>query len=314
MVVAPRAVFQRLASMKTFCLILLLSLVLPTLSGAESPLVPADAAVVEEIVASAGVPTEMRVGEFRDDGPAVIYEVQGDSRGKVAFVYNEEGRVTRIRGNGPWLPNSAWPAVAKLEELVEIYMDHNTPGQKRTDLSKEEFSGVGIEALQNTKLEEILIGHAFSPEGVAGLAKIPSLRRVHIEHAPAVEAEHFAVFAGNPNLRYVGWGSGKGDAGRFFAELAGIPNLEEIRIKEAVITFDQGFDQLAPLKEKLRFLGLEKSIFLPADLERLKAMIPGLETGHSTREQLLEWGPKLKRLASPELQAWVDAEVARLSE
>jgi hypothetical protein len=113
-------------------------------------------------------------------------------------------------------------------------------------------SGEAIAALTKLPLQDLaLLDQQATPSGLAHAAKIATLRRLDISHAPTVKDESLAA-------------------------VAAMPALEEFILGSAAVT-DEGLAVLASCKslKKLSLLGL-KSI-TPAGIQHLKTVRPDLQ-------------------------------------
>lgn len=283
-----------------------------TLHAAEElPLHPEDLAILEAIVAERGLETEVTQRAMRDLGDAVHWAAKGKG-GTLRAIYNEEGRVVMLRGNGPWLSNRSLELASRLPALREIYSDHNTP-PRGSDLDPADFNGSGFLAFREKPLEKVMIGHALTDEGVRALAMLPQLKSLQVEHARGVTGDGIRALREHHSLEFLGWGSsGRYDEAAFFETAASLPNGREFMLKEAVITYDGGLHFLKEANGAVEIVRFTKSIVLPVDVERLLADHPGIEVEWISDGELLDWGRKLQRRATPELAEWVEEQAARI--
>ena len=273
-------------------LCLALAVILGATSAAralELPLHPNDAAVIKAIAATEQLDVEtVEMPGWAKSGfikSLADYGVKTDSlkAGGIAFkertavflgfVYDTDGRVLALSGNGPWLRNSSLRSLKKLPELRIIRIDHN--GFVGRDPRIPEFDGSGFDALADSKLVEIKIGLSFSDRGMEQCAKIKSLKSFSVGHSRATEAG-IAYFAGHPNLTHFSIGEMASDrvTGKALGEIAKIPHLTRVGFKECYVTYDDGFALLAPLKGQLVEIDLSMSLASQADLDKLQADHP----------------------------------------
>lgn len=191
----------------------------------------------------------------------------------LGFVYDSDGRVLALSGNGPWLRNSSLRSLKKLPELRIIRIDHN--GFVGRDPRTAEFDGSGFDALADSNLVEIKIGLSFSDRGMQQCAKIKSLKSFSVGHSQTTEAG-VSYFAGHPNLKHFSIAEMASNrvTGKALGEIAKIPHLTHVGFKECYVTYDDGFALLAPLKGRLVEVDLSMSLASHADLDKLQADHP----------------------------------------
>jgi len=210
-------------------------------------------------------------------------------RHALTVVYDQQGRVTKLLGNGPLLCNDALIWVAGLPELRVIRIDHNipAPGSKTPH---EKYDGSGFAALSTSKLENVRIGHAFDDRGMAALASVASLRALDICHSKATD-EGIAYFAKHPNLEEFSISS-QGRPNRVtdkaLSAIATISKLKRLNLHETFLTYEGGLKHLAQLKGQLLAISFKGSLVLPADVEKLRRDHPSLEVVTSTPTEILE--------------------------
>jgi hypothetical protein len=207
----------------------------------------------------------------------------------LTVVYDSQGRVTKLLGNGPLLCNDALTWAAGLPELRVIRIDHNVPppGSKTPH---EKYDGSGFAALKASKLENVRIGHAFDDHGMAALSTVSSLRSVDICHSKATDAG-IAHFAKHPNLEEFSISS-QGRPNRVtnkaLLSLATIPKLKRLTLQETFLTYEGGLKHLASLKGQLEAVSFKGSLVLPDDVEKLRGDHPALTIVTSTPAEILE--------------------------
>jgi hypothetical protein len=253
------------------------------------PIHPSEAEVVKAIVATEQLDVEtVEMPAWARNGvikSLADYGVETDSlkAGGIAnkertamflgFVYDSNGRVLALSGNGPWLRNSSLRLLKSLPELRIIRIDHN--GFVGRDPRIPEFDGSGFDALADSKLVEIKIGLSFSDRGMEQCAKIKSLQSFSVGHSQATEAG-IAFFAGHPNLTEFSIAEMASNrvTSKALGEIAKIPHLTRVGFKECYVTYDGGFVLLAPLKGQLVQIDLSMSLASQADLDKLQADHP----------------------------------------
>jgi len=301
-------------------------LCLPLLAHAAElnlPLLPAEAAVIEKIAAIEGIELVRAakpgfaaknaadaLAAYGVKGPVAAFAVHDQSSEKRAITisHDQAGHILAISGNGPWLRNEAYAHLAALPELRMIRIDHNTP----TPGSKGDpglYNGAGISALENSKLVQIKIGHAFDDNGMKSLARVKSLHIAHIGHSKVTDAG-VAALAGHPGLEEFSISS-QGRSNRVtekcLSALATLPKLERLGLHETFLTYHGGLKHLAALKGRLKSVSLKMTLVLPGDVEKLKADHPGLEVETSAPAEILA-NPNARGVqswASPEAVAYL---------
>jgi hypothetical protein len=219
----------------------------------------------------------------------VRFASKGNPRHALTAVYDHQGRVTKLLGNGPLLCNDALTWAAGLPELRVIRIDHNIPppGSKSPH---ENYDGSGFAALKDGKLEEVKIGHAFDDKGMAALAQVTALRVVMIGHSRATD-RGISHFARHPGLEEFGISSqGRPDrvTDQCLPVFATMPRLKRLNLHETFLTYDGGLKHLAPLKGRLEAVSFKGSLVLPADVESLRRDHPSLGIVTSTPTEILE--------------------------
>lgn len=184
-----------------------------TARASELPLQPSEAEVIKAIAATEQLDVDMiemlawakngLVKSLADHGistdslKAGVIAFKQRPAVQLGYLYNKDGRVLALSGNGPWLRNSSLRSLKKLTELRIIRIDHN--GFVGRDPQIPEFDGSGFAALADSKLVEIKIGLSFSDRGMEQCARIKSLKSFTVGHSRVTEAG-IAFFAGHPNL------------------------------------------------------------------------------------------------------------------
>ena len=255
----------------------------------ELPLHPSEAEVIKTIVVTEQLDVEtVEMPAWAKNGvikSLADYGVQTDmlKAGAIAvkertamslgFVFDSNGRVLALSGNGPWLRNSSLRLLKNLPELRIIRIDHN--GFVGRDPRIPEFDGSGFDALADLKLLEIKIGLSFSDRGMEQCAKIKSLKSFSVGHSQATEAG-IKFFAGHPALTEFSIAEMASNrvTGKALGEIAKIPQLTHVGFHECYVTYEGGFALLAPLKGQLVQINLSMSLASQADLDKLQADHP----------------------------------------
>jgi len=310
--------------MKTLASILLLILLDATclhadpqaVAGEKVGIHPDDLAVLEEVLAAQdavlkklGQPTPQMKREVKPTGK--LYQMEITSEGSGAFLRvttGDQGRITGISANGPWLPNPVFPLLAKLPELRSIRCDHNiVMATRRTDAS---YDASGLVHLADSKLDDLKIGHGFDDAGMRVIAKLKSLKSLALEHAVGGTAEAAKALAAHPSLESVTFNLGpEKTTGEVCKILATIPKLSQIGLNETCMTYDGALEHLKPLAGRLKKVTFDASLVLPGDIEKLKADHPGLEVPKPNLGGLFRSGMRqnqIKKCATPEALAYFE--------
>jgi hypothetical protein len=240
---------------------------------------------------------------------AWMIEVKEDPRpyrgGVFGCLYNAEGRVVALSGNGPWLRNESVRALKAMPELRSIHWDHNGfAGGPETDL----YDGTGFDALADSKLIDIKIGLSFNDKGMEQCAKIKGLRGFNTTHSRASDAG-VAFFKGHPHIESFGISQMGMDnvTQRSIEVMATMPKLARVHFGEGFATYEGGFEHLAKFKGQLTRIDLPMSIVLPADLEKLKADHPQATINTTPVADIAKHGFIAGRLA-----AWISPEAKQM--
>jgi len=245
-----------------------------------------------------------------------MIEVKNDPRpyrgGFFSCLYNADGRIVALSGNGPWLRNETLRALKAMPELRSIHWDHNGfVGGPETDL----YDGTGFDALVDSKLIDIKIGLSFNDKGMEQCAKIKGLRSFGVAHSRVTDAG-VAFFEGHSGLTSFSVSEmGKPLlTGKALASIAKIPNVNKIGFGECYISYTDGFAHLAPLKDRLVEFNITMSIASPADLDKFKADHPNMKiTGLLTPEEIVKRhsgaAANIAKQAPPELAAPLKAAI-----
>ncbi|TVQ03710.1 MAG: hypothetical protein EA381_01075 [Planctomycetaceae bacterium] len=280
---------QSIAVLTGFTLLILGGFLPPWAMALDLPLRPSEANIMHQIVATeqldvrlAEMPGWAKNGLLRSlesygvdtaSFHAAGIAVKDKPSMFLGFVYDAEGRVLALSGNGPWLRNSSLRSLKGLPELRIIRIDHN--GFVGRDPRIPEFDGSGFDALVSSKLSEIKIGLSFSDAGMERCAEIKSLRSFAVAHSRATESgiDYFAGHAGLTSFSIAEMASDR-VTGQALGAIAKIPHLTHVGFKECFVTYDGGFVLLAPLKGQLEEIDLTMSVASQADLEKLQTDHP----------------------------------------
>jgi hypothetical protein len=181
--------------------------------------------------------------------------------------------------NGTAFSDAAFAHLGKLTNLRKLTFWH-------LGWQKVEITGKGFAELARCpRLEAFgFAGSTVGDDGLKALAGVKSLRRVVCYHTRITDAG-LAHLKELPDLREVHAGPQfsmrLGDAG--LTTLCRIPTLERIEYGETILTHDGSLKQLRSLKA-LKALKLDKVEVSAADLERLRAELPGVMIEHTPPE------------------------------
>lgn len=224
----------------------------------------------------------------------------------LGIVYDAQGRIIALSGNGPWLRNSSIRSLKNLPELRSIRIDHN--GHPGKGPLAQEYDGSGFDVLANSKLLEIKLGAGFADKGMEQCAKIKSLRSFTVAHSQVTDAG-VACFAGHPNLKAfsVAEMANKRITGKSLESIAKMARLTHVGFKECYVTYKDGLDRLAPLKGQLEEIDLSMCVIAPADLQQLQADHPKAKIITISPAEIVKRhkfiAASLARQAPPELAA-----------
>lgn len=181
--------------------------------------------------------------------------------------------------NGTAFSDAAFAHLGKLADLRKLTFWH-------LGWQKVEITGKGFaEMAKCPKLEEFgFAGSTVGDDGLKALAAVKSLRTVVGYHTRITDAG-LAHLTELPELRAVHVGPQfsmrLGDAG--LATLCRVLTLERIEYDETILTHGGSLKQLRSLT-KLKALKLDKVEVSAADLERLRAELPGVKVEHTAPE------------------------------
>lgn len=273
---------------KQLWLALIAILATPSWSEAfEIPLHPSEAKVVEQIIAVEGHTVEVAempgwakggvinlLKEFGiETGNLKSWGVRDKTKNGISFscIYDANGRVLALTGNGPWLRDESLRALKGMPELRIIRFDHN--GFLRNHPQSPLYSGVGFDALSDSKLLEIKLTLGINDAGMEQAAKIKGLKSVSALHSQVSEAG-VKFFEGHPSLESFSVAEMSNVSQAALASIAKMPKVEHVGFHEAFVTYEGGFKHLLPMKGRLKTLDLSMSLINAADLELVRADHP----------------------------------------
>ncbi len=253
----------------------------------EIPLHPSEAMIVEQIIAVEGHTVEVaempgwakggvinRLKEFGiETANLKSWGVRDMTRNGISFscIYDANGRVLALTGNGPWLRDESLRALKGMPELRIIRFDHN--GFLRNHPHSPLYSGVGFDALADAKLLEIKLTLGINDAGMEQAAKIKGLKSVSALHSQVSEAG-VKFFEGHPSLESFSVAEMGNVSQAALASIAKMPKVEHVGFHEAFVTYEGGFRHLLPMKGRLKTLDLSMSLVNAIDLERVRADHP----------------------------------------
>lgn len=280
-------------------------------NGADPTIHPDDVAVLRKIAGreklDAPPETVSQGWPLQKGEKGVRFASKENPRHALTVVLDGSGRVGKYLGNGPILSNDSCADVARLPELRVIRIDHNVPGPG-SKTPHDLYDGSGFAALEKSKLEEVKIGHAFDDEGMAALARVRSVKSMHIGHSKVTD-KGLQALAGHPSLEVFRISSqGRPDrvTEKCLPVFAALPKLKELGLHETFVTYDGGLKHLAASKT-LSSLSLKHSLVLTADVEKLKTDLPKLTVETSSPAEILA-APNSRgvaRWATPEAKEYL---------
>jgi hypothetical protein len=253
----------------------------------EIPLHPTEARIVEQIIAVEGHSVEAAevpgwatggvVNRLKELGIETAglksWGVQGTENKGLSFscVYDSNGRVLALHGNGPWLRDESLRALKGMPELRIIRFDHN--GFLRNHPMSPLYSGVGFDALSDSKLVEVKLTLGINDTGVEQAARIKGLKSFTVVHSQVSEAS-VKFFEGHPNLESFTVAEFGNVSQAALASIANMPKVTHVGFQEAFVTYEGGFEHLLPMKGRLKTLELSMSVVNADDLKRVQADHP----------------------------------------
>ena len=253
----------------------------------EVPLHPTEARIVAKIIAVEGhavevaeVPGWAKAGVINrlkelsvETANLKSWGVRGTENKGLSFscIYDSNGRVLALTGNGPWLRDESLRALKEMPELRFISIDHN--GFLRNHPLSPLYSGKGFDALLDSKLVEIKLTLGISDAGMEQAAKIKGLKSFTVVHSQVSEAG-VKFFEGHPTLESFAVAEMGNVSQASLVSIAKMPKVEHVGFHEAFVTYERGLKHLLPMKGRLKTLDLSMSLVNAADLELVQADHP----------------------------------------
>lgn len=253
----------------------------------EIPLRPSEARIVAQIIAVEGhavkvaeVPGWAKAGVINrlkelgvESASLKSWGVRDTTRNAVSFscIYDSNGHVLALTGNGPWLRDESLRALKGMPELRIIRFDHN--GFLKNHPQSPLYSGVGFDALLDSKLVDIKLTLGINDAGMEQAAKIKGLKSFVVVHSQVSEAG-VKFFEGHPTLESFAVAEMGNVSQASLASIAKMPKVEHVGFHEAFITYESGFKHLLAMKGRLKTLDLSMSLVNAADLELVRADHP----------------------------------------
>jgi hypothetical protein len=254
----------------------------------EIPLHPTEARIVEQIIAVEGhavevaeVPGWAKVGVINrlkelgvETANLKSWGVRDTKNNAVSFscTYDSNGRVLALTGNGPWLRDESLRALKGMPEVRIIRFDHN--GFLKNHPQSPLYSGVGFDALLDSKLVDIKLTLGINDAGMEQAARIKGLKSFVVVHSQVSETG-VKFFEGHPTLESFAVAEMGNVSQASLESIAKMPKVEHVGFHEAFVTYDRGLKHLLPMKGRLKTLDLSMSLINAADLELVKADHPG---------------------------------------
>lgn len=251
------------------------------------PLHPAEKAIVEQIISVEGHAVEVAevpgwakggvVTRLKEVGVETAglktWDVRDKKLNAVSFncVYDSNGRVLALFGNGPWLRDESRRALKGMPKLRSIRFDHN--GFLRQHPLSPLYSGKGFDALADSKLIDIKLTLGLNDAGMEQAAKIKGLKSFAVVHSQVSEAG-LKFFEGHPSLESFTVAEMGNVSQAALASIAKMPKVEHVGFQEVFVTYEGGFKHLLAMKGRLKTLDLTMSLINAADLELVKADHP----------------------------------------
>lgn len=255
--------------------------------GFEIPLQTAEAKIVERIIAVEGHEVEVaetpgwakagaihRLKELGVETASLkSWGVRHVARNAVSFscIYDSNGRVLALTGNGPWLRDESIRSLKGMPELRIIRFDHN--GFLRNHPQSALYSGVGFDALSDSKILEIRLTLGLNDAGMEQASKIKGLKSIGALHSQVSEAG-IKFFEGHPTLETITISEMGNVSEAALASITRMPKVEHVGFHEAFVTYEGGFKHLLAMKGRLKTLDLSMSLVNAADLELVRADHP----------------------------------------
>jgi hypothetical protein len=259
-----------------------------TAAEIQPPVHPDEAKIIETIIALEGHSVEVAevpgwardsiVNRLKEYGVETTGLKSWGVRGKenhglfLSCLYDSNGRVLALTGNGPWLRDESLRALKEMPELRFISIDHN--GFLRNHPLSPLYSGKGFDALLDSKLVEIKLTLGINDAGMEQAARIKGLKSFTVVHSQVSEAG-VKFFEGHPTLESFAVAEMGNVSQASLVSIAKMPKVEHVGFHEAFVTYESGFKHLLAMKGRLKKLDLSMSLINAADLELVKADHPG---------------------------------------
>jgi len=217
----------------------------------------------------------------------------------------ETGHVISYFSNGIPVTDGRLTKLAACKELKSLAYDHSGRWAYK-ELSDADFSGAGLEAFADSKVESIKIGGSLCGEaGALAIAKMKSLETLSLHHVPMTRAGMEAISKHGSQVSFSLSIMHQASWYDLLPLVAAMPKVEELTINETFLTWDKGMEALSkaagPLK-KINF-GFGAAVF-PEDLAKLKAALPKVEITTLPYNKVLHgnayFPPRLKALMTAE--------------
>ena len=253
----------------------------------EIPLHPTEARIVAQIIAVEGHAVEVaempgwakagvikRLKELSvETANLKSWGVRGTENKGLNFncIYDANGRVLALAGNGPWLRDESLLALKGMPELMIIRCDHN--GFLRNHPMSPLYSGKGFDVLSDSKLVEIKLTLGINDTGMEQVAQIKGLKSFAVVHSQVSEAG-VKFFEGHPSLESFSVAEMGNVSQAALVSIAKMPKVEHVGFHEAFVTYEGGLKHLLAMKGRLKTLDLSMSMVNAADLELVRVDHP----------------------------------------
>lgn len=253
----------------------------------EIPVHPAEARIMKQIIAAEGHAVEVTevsgwmkggmIKRLKEYGVETVnlksWGVRDKQRPAISFncIYDSNGRVLGLSGNGPWLRDDSLRALKRMPELRVIHFDHN--GFLRNHPQSPLYSGIGFDALLNSQLVDIKLTLGINDAGMEQVAKIKGLKSFAVLHSQVSDAG-VTFFEGHPSLVSFSIAEMGNVSQAALASIAKMPKVERVGFHESFVTYEGGLKYLLAMKGQLKVLDLSMSLVNAADLALLRADHP----------------------------------------